>query len=482
MRIIFLNPQGNFDSRDSYLTEHPDFGGQLVYVKELSLALADVGVNVDIITRRIDDPKWPGFSETLEHYPGYPDNPRIIRIACGGKSFLSKERLWPHLSEFVDNVQAFYAHDLPDFVTAHYADAGYCAVLLQDKTKLGFTFTGHSLGAQKLDKLGMTLENNESIEEQYRFSSRIAAERLSMIHAFKIITSTLQERFEQYGHALYAGAVDVQDDAKFSIIPPGVNTRIFSTDSRRTDDAVHAMIARKTGNANQPYIIASSRLDEKKNLAALVHAYSRSAHLRQRARLALFVRGVDDPFTDLTRLPQAEQQVLRPILDFIDACDIRDRVDFLSLHSQSELAAAYRYFAGLRSVFALTSLYEPFGLAPIEAAACGLAVVATENGGPSEIFSDGSAVLVDPCDEMAIGEALLKALDEQEDYAKRSQHRVESTYTWARTAQRYLSVIESGLTARTSGSAREPLTLDSSKRIRAYLKARDLGDTLQQAT
>ncbi len=34
MHIVFLNPQGNFDPADSYLTEHPDFGGQLVYVKE----------------------------------------------------------------------------------------------------------------------------------------------------------------------------------------------------------------------------------------------------------------------------------------------------------------------------------------------------------------------------------------------------------------------------------------------------------------
>jgi sucrose-phosphate synthase len=36
MRILFLNPQGNFDKFDSYWTEHPDFGGQLVYVKEIA--------------------------------------------------------------------------------------------------------------------------------------------------------------------------------------------------------------------------------------------------------------------------------------------------------------------------------------------------------------------------------------------------------------------------------------------------------------
>ena len=40
MHIVFLNPQGNFDAADSYLAEHPDFGGQLVYVKEVAQAMA----------------------------------------------------------------------------------------------------------------------------------------------------------------------------------------------------------------------------------------------------------------------------------------------------------------------------------------------------------------------------------------------------------------------------------------------------------
>ena len=50
MHLVFLNPQGNFDQHDSHLTEHPDFGGQLVYVKEISLALTRLGHRVDIVT------------------------------------------------------------------------------------------------------------------------------------------------------------------------------------------------------------------------------------------------------------------------------------------------------------------------------------------------------------------------------------------------------------------------------------------------
>ena len=55
MHIIFLNPQGNFDQADSYLAEHSDFGGQLVYVKEVAQAMVDLGHRVDIVTRLIQD-------------------------------------------------------------------------------------------------------------------------------------------------------------------------------------------------------------------------------------------------------------------------------------------------------------------------------------------------------------------------------------------------------------------------------------------
>jgi len=70
MHISFLNPQGNFDPNDSYWTEHPDFGGQLVYVKEVASAMANLGHQVDIITRQIIDPEWPEFADSQDAFPG----------------------------------------------------------------------------------------------------------------------------------------------------------------------------------------------------------------------------------------------------------------------------------------------------------------------------------------------------------------------------------------------------------------------------
>ena len=108
MHNVFLNPQGNFDPADSYLTEHPDFGGQLVYVKELAQAMAQQGHKVDIVTRRIRDSSWPEFFSDQDSYSMYQENLRILRFPFGGDLFLTKEKLWPYLPELVDNMLEFY--------------------------------------------------------------------------------------------------------------------------------------------------------------------------------------------------------------------------------------------------------------------------------------------------------------------------------------------------------------------------------------
>lgn len=473
MHIIFVNPQGNFDPADSYLAEHPDFGGQLVYVKEVAQAMVELGHRVDIVTRRINDENWPEFAADEDAYPGYGRELRILRFPCGGPGFLEKESLWPHMAEFVDNMLAFYGDGRPDFATTHYADGGYCGMLTRQKAGLPFTFTGHSLGAQKLDKLGTTADNWPAMEARYRFSRRIAAERLSMAGAARIIVSTGQEQREQYAHPLYAGAVDAADDSRFAVTPPGVNGRVFSTEPGAADGAVQATLDARFSGRPGPVTVVSSRLDEKKNIIGVVKAYAGSEALRRKAGLVLCVRGIDDPDRDIDRLGAAERAVLRDILQTIDAAGMREMVHFLNIGSQAELAATYRYFAARGSVFALTSFYEPFGLAPIEAAAAGLAPVATKHGGPTEIFAGGSGVLVDPFSPEDIAAGLLDALTRHREVSKAAIRRVEETYTWRRTAQGYLNVIARSRETPAPADGDDAMDIDATGRIGDYLRADD---------
>ena len=456
MRIAFLNPQGNFDPNDSYWTEHPDFGGQLVYVKQVALAMAELGHQVDILTRQIVDPEWPEFAEPFDAYPE-SSGVRTVRLPAGPDGFLRKELLWPHLvRDWVPNILAFYQEEggLPDGFTAHYGDGGLCGALIEARTGVPFTFTAHSLGAQKMDKLHVTRENLAEMDACYHFARRIVAERLGMNRSAVNITSTWQERYSQYSHNAYRGAVDWTDDLRFAVVPPGVNMTIFDRASRYSDeDTVHAhvqaMLQRdlSPGRLGLPCIVASSRLDPKKNHLGLVQAFAYSPELRQRANLVIVTGNIEDPLRDYRHVGETERAVLDSLIAVIDQEHLRGQVSVFALRGQGQLAASYRFFAKQRSVFALTALYEPFGLAPLEAIAAGLPAVVTKFGGPSESLREGDEVyglLVDPSDPEETSAALLSLVgkpDRWQQYAEDGYRRVRAHYTWQRTAEGYLDLI-----------------------------------------
>jgi sucrose-phosphate synthase len=408
MHVAFVNPQGNFDPDDSYWTAHPDFGGQLVYVKELALAMGNLGHKVDIVTRRIIDPDWPEFASDTDAYPDAP-NVRILRIHCGPDEFLPKEELWPYLgTEFVPRVLDLYEREgsLPDAVTAHYGDGGLCAALIEERAGIPFSFTAHSLGAQKMDKMGIPRDSIAQLDARYHFSNRLVAERLAMNRSNVNVTSTSQERFNQYTHNAYRGAVDPSDDARFAAIPSGVALHIFDKSARYEDEGavqrlVDASLERdlSPGRVGLPCVVASSRLDPKKNHLALVEAFAGSPTLRESANLVILTGSLENPLEDYSAAKDEERAVLDSLMDVIDRAGMRGEVSMFAVRGQRALAAAYRYLAKRRSVFALTALYEPFGLAPLEAMAAGLPAVVTKFGGPSESMREGDeeyGILVDP--------------------------------------------------------------------------------------
>jgi sucrose-phosphate synthase len=427
--------------------------------------MAQQGHQVDILTRQIIDPKWPEFAEPFDTYPDV-ENLRIIRLPAGPKEFLRKELLWPHLvQDWVPNILKFYRESggLPDVMTTHYGDGGLCGVLIEDKTGVPFTFTAHSLGAQKMDKMQITPENLAEVDQEFHFGRRLIAERLSMNHSAVNITSTKQqERFQQYSHPAYRDAVNVDDDARFAVIPPGVDPSMFSPQMLSpNEDATYQLIEERLARdicesrRHLPAILASSRLSPKKNTLGLVQAFAQSEKLQELANLVIITAGMHNPLQEPAQDEQIEQQVLIPIRKLVQEKNLSGKISGFCLPDQWALAATYRFLAQRRSVFALVALYEPFGLAPLEAAATGLPVVVTKNGGLSESLREGNqkhGVLVDPADPVDIArglEYLLINAEKWDHFAHVAQQRVLNCYTWKATVEGYLTLIEKIVSAPT---------------------------------
>jgi sucrose-phosphate synthase len=480
MRLAFVNPQGNFDPVDSYLTAHPDFGGQLVYVREVALALAAMGHQADILTRQITDPNWPEFAAAEDYYPGQP-NVRVLRFPCGPQRFLSKEELWPYLGEWVGNIARWYRREglWPDLWTGHYADGGLSAALLEEHSGVPFTFTSHSLGAWKLDRLlapdvsfaAVELSADEllpALDAHYNFGARVEAERAAMARAATIITNSNRGRYCLHDHPAYRDAADVEDDRRFAVIPPGVNLAVFDAGSRspregQIREAIAAALARDVALERRglPAVIAWSRLDPKKNHLALVRAFAHWPGLREHANLIMITRGLDDPLRELETATPNEQAVLRPIVNEVEQADLWGCVSAFSLAGQDAVAALYRWGAQTGGVFCLPAKHEPFGLSVIEAMASGLPVVATSNGGPQEITDGGRAgLLADPDDYAELAEQLLRLIGDPKawrTYAARGRERVLKLYNWHRTAEDYARLAREISRGERAGDASFPL-------------------------
>lgn len=438
--IALLSVHGLIRGSDIELGRDADTGGQVLYVVDLAKALArHPGVDrVDLVTRRIFDSRIDDAYERPEE--PLCEGARIVRIPFGPRRYLRKESLWPYLGELTDNLLLYFRRigRVPDAIHGHYADAGLAGARLASVLGVPFVFTAHSLGHTKRARLLGKGQAEESIERKYNLSERIEAEEVALDAARLIVTSTEQESGEQYQP--YAN-----NNARFhAVIPPGIDLDRFSPPGRDDDKrpAIARELERFLMSPKRPMVLALSRADERKNVETLVHAYAGNAELRRIANLVL-VLGTRERIAELET---GAQRVLRRILERIDDHDLYGRVAYPKQHRAEDVPEIYRLAARTRGVFVNPALTEPFGLTLLEAAASGLPVVATNDGGPKEIIRRcRNGVVVDPLDAEAMAGAILGALTERRRWSTWSKSGVRNAarhYTWDGHAERYIKELE----------------------------------------
>lgn len=438
LHIVLISIHGLIRSHNLELGRDADTGGQTKYVVELAKALATQPnvKQVDLITRRVIDSEIAAdYAEPIEILS---KNAQIVRLDAGPEAYIPKEELWDHLDNFADNLLSWLHSqtDLPDLLHTHYADAGYVGLRVAHLTGLPLVHTGHSLGRDKLRQLIASGLPIDLINQRYHMLQRIDAEEDTLTNADLVITSTRNEIEDQY--ELY----DCYTPEKMAVIPPGTDLELFHppTPSDSNSDFAQSL-EQFLHEPGKPMILALSRPDERKNIVALMEAYGESPRLQALANLVIVAGNRED----IRELNEGAQGVLTELLLVADCYDLYGRFALPKHHSSADVPGIYRLAAASRGLFINPALTEPFGLTLLEAAASGLPLVATENGGPVDIIGNcKNGLLVDPLNRTALAEAMLTILEDSALWQKLSNNGIENVaryYSWDAHAQAYLQKI-----------------------------------------
>ena len=444
LRLLHLHLHGLIRSHDLELGRDSDTGGQTLYVLELvkGLAARPEIERVQLITRLIVDRRVSSdYSKSIEKIS---NSAEIIRLPFGPKRYIRKELLWPFLDDLADQiVQKLQQEDqLPNWIHAHYADAGYVGSLVSRRLGIPLVFTGHSLGREKQRRLLAAGVEFDQIEQTYSISKRIDAEELALAHSNLLVTSTRQESEDQY--ARYGSF----DSNNVEIIPPGVDSNRFypfEHSISQEEKDLDAMFKPFLNDISRSPLLAISRAVRRKNIPALLEAYGRSPVLQQRYNLILILGCRDDS----RQLDKQQRDVFQQIFELVDKYNLYGKVAYPKQHRRDQIPAIYRWAANKKGLFVNPALTEPFGLTLLEAAASGLPIVSTDDGGPRDILSRcQNGLLVDVTDLEALQDCLESAGKSDSKWRTWSNNGVEAItryFSWDAHVCNYIALMQKRL-------------------------------------
>lgn len=411
-RIMMISTHGYVSSTPEF--GKPDTGGQVVYVLELSKWLAKLGYQVDIYTRQFEQ------QPQIENVQS--EQVRIVRIPCGGPTFLPKEWLCDTIPEWIASAIHFIrSNDLKyDVINSHYWDAGLAGQAVATQLAIPHLHTPHSIGSWKRDNMPGT---PEELERKYNFQTRISTERNIYWHSAGLIATTPSQR-EILHHPPYEAPLD-----KISLIPAGYDDNRFFPIS----DSSKQVLKRQLG-LNGRVVLAIGRLARNKGYDLLIQAMKPVCERLPDAQLVLAIGS--------NSLNADEERQLAELKALAKSLDLAERVDFQGYIADEDLPNMYR----AADVFALSSRYEPFGMTAIEAMACGVPTIVTTEGGLWEQVKWGvESLYANPNDPEAFGHSILDILQYPEISQQLSLHgssKARSAFTWSSVAQEFIRLCQ----------------------------------------
>ncbi|WP_412517647.1 glycosyltransferase [Actinomadura madurae] len=387
MRIAMISEHASPLAADGGLGG-ADGGGQNVYVAELAAELGRQGHDVTVYTRR-DSRDLPervrlASGATVEHVP------------AGPPEHVGKDDLLPWMRDFGTYLERRWAADPPDVAHAHFWMSGLAAIQAAQPAgvrRVPVVQTYHALG---------TVKRRHQVGGDTSPASRVRLERAIGRAADAVIATCSDEVAE-------LAAMGVPRD-RVRVVPCGVDLDLFTPEGPAS------------GEGGRHRLVVLSRLVERKGVDTAIRAL---AHLPD---AELMIAGGPPPGgltrdTEVCRLRKAARNA-----------GVSTRVEFLGRLGRDAVPPL------LRSASLVVTLpwYEPFGMVPLEAMACGVPVVASAVGGHLDTVVNGvTGTLVPPRDPEGAAAAIRALLDDPAARAamgSASARRARERYSWARVA------------------------------------------------
>jgi D-inositol-3-phosphate glycosyltransferase len=368
-----------------------DAGGQNVHVAALATALGRQGADVVVHTRR--DAVTP--RRRVRMAPGVT----VDHVPAGPPQAVPKDDLLPYMDAFAADLRRQWAARRPDLVHAHFWMSGRAALAAARPLGIPVVLTFHALGHVKKRHQG---------DKDTSPRGRLEIERALARDCDRIVATCTDEVFE----LLRMGG----DRRRISVVPCGVDLSLFRPDAPA-----------EPRPAGRHRIVAVGRLVERKGVGNAIAALARMLRSGGPDAELVIAGGPDvdalDDDPDVGRLRAVAQ-----------AEGVAERVVFRGRVSRTELPALLRS----ADVAVCVPWYEPFGIVPLEAMACGTPVVASAVGGLIDSVVHGQTGLhVQPRSVEQLAAALAELLpdaDRRRALGAAGARRARSRYSWDRVA------------------------------------------------
>ncbi len=377
-----------------------DSGGQNIYVDQVARNLATLGYEVDIYTRWDD----PNRKQIIKYLPGV----RVIHVEAGPRTVLPKEQLFGFMDEFTANMETFIVEEGLHYqvVHAHFWMSGYVAMQLRKSLGIPYVVTFHALG--KIRRI------HQGTADGFP-DSRFSVEETVARKADLVIAECPQDK-EDLMILYYV------PEEKIKVIPCGFdNTEFYPIDRRRA--------RLKLGlHPDEPVILQLGRMVPRKGVENVVRSLALVNRRREQPARLLVVGGeTDDP--DPLKTPEIAR-----LQTIAREQGLLSQISFVGRKQRGHL----KYFYNAADIFVSTPWYEPFGITPLEAMACGTPVVGSNVGGIKFSVKHGkTGYLVPPNEPEILSERLLEILDNpslSRTFSLNAIKHVNSLFTWDKVA------------------------------------------------